>query len=53
MRIKRQSSPYKAQTVLPPLKQKVMPSVPANHEIQGYMHGRLQLEHEHENEAEV
>jgi transcriptional adapter 2-alpha len=34
------------------LKVKVAPSHPANHEIQGYMPGRLEFEHEAENEAE-
>ncbi|KAI8803547.1 hypothetical protein BJ742DRAFT_497143 [Cladochytrium replicatum] len=33
-------------------KAKPISSVPANHEIQGYMPGRKEFEHEHENEAE-
>lgn len=42
----------KSINVLPPLKQKVAPSHPANHELQGYMPGRMEFEHEAENEAE-
>lgn len=38
---------------LPPPKPKPVPSVPLCHEIQGYMPGRLEFDHEHENEAEM
>ena len=38
---------------LPPPKQKSVSSVPLCHEIQGYMPGRLEFDHEFENEAEV
>ncbi|EGW30890.1 uncharacterized protein SPAPADRAFT_62780 [Spathaspora passalidarum NRRL Y-27907] len=38
---------------LPPPKGKPVPSVPLCHEIQGYMPGRLEFDHEAENEAEV
>lgn len=37
---------------LPPPKQKTASSVPLCHEIQGYMPGRLEFDHEVENEAE-
>jgi transcriptional adapter 2-alpha len=39
--------------VIPPLKDKVQPSQPANHEITGYMPGRLEFDQEFDNEAEV
>lgn len=38
--------------VLPIPKQKPTASVPACHEVQGYMPGRLEFEQEHENDAE-
>ncbi|EGV64092.1 hypothetical protein CANTEDRAFT_104789 [Yamadazyma tenuis ATCC 10573] len=38
---------------LPPPKQKSVASVPLCHEIQGYMPGRLEFDHEVENDAEV
>ncbi|WLF76979.1 Transcriptional adapter ada2 [Lodderomyces elongisporus] len=38
---------------LPPPKGKPVASVPLCHEIQGYMPGRLEFDHEAENEAEV
>lgn len=38
---------------LPPPKTKPVASVPLCHEIQGYMPGRLEFDHEAENEAEV
>lgn len=38
---------------LPPPKQKSVASVPLCHEIQGYMPGRLEFDHEVENEAEI
>lgn len=38
---------------LPPPKTKPVASVPLCHEIQGYMPGRLEFDHEVENEAEV
>ncbi len=43
----------KALNVIPPVKAKVAPSHPANHEIHGFMPGRTEFEYEHENEAEV
>eukprot|EP00158_Paraphelidium_tribonemae_P002745 Partr_v1_DN25633_c0_g1_i1_m4793 putative Transcriptional len=52
-RVKRQATPVKSHTILPPYKSKVQPSCPANHEIQGYMAGRLEFDVEHENEAEM
>ena len=53
-RKKRQQSPgRKSAAVIPPFKAKVAPSVPANHEVQGYMPGRLEFDYEPENEAEV
>ena len=52
-RLKRQGSPMKTHSILPPYKTKVMPSQPASHEIQGYMPGRLEFDLEHENEAET
>jgi transcriptional adapter 2-alpha len=55
MRKQKQSSPGRKNygNVLPPMKSKVLPSVPANHEVQGYMPGREEFDMEHENEAEV
>ncbi|KAK6460523.1 hypothetical protein DFJ63DRAFT_337284 [Scheffersomyces coipomensis] len=38
---------------LPPPKSKPVASVPLCHEIQGYMPGRLEFDHEAENEAEI
>ncbi|KAI3648619.1 hypothetical protein MP228_006473 [Amoeboaphelidium protococcarum] len=38
--------------VIPPMKPKVAPSQPANHEIQGYMAGRREFDVEPENDAE-
>lgn len=53
-RKKRQLSPHKhSRNLLPPMKPKVQPSVPANHEIQGYMPKRLEFDLEHENDAEL
>ncbi|KAG5363315.1 Transcriptional adapter 2 [Yarrowia sp. B02] len=40
-------------TALPVPKQKPTASVPACHEVQGFMPGRLEFETEHENEAEM
>ncbi|ORY83631.1 hypothetical protein BCR37DRAFT_378598 [Protomyces lactucae-debilis] len=37
----------------PPTKSKPITSTPSCHEVQGYMPGRLEFEHEYENEAEV
>jgi transcriptional adapter 2-alpha len=42
----------KAKPILPPPKPKVAPSHPANHEIQGFMPGRLEFDLEAENDAE-
>ncbi|KAJ8609513.1 hypothetical protein MRB53_039071 [Persea americana] len=41
------------QRLPPPTKSKPITSTPSCHEIQGYMPGRLEFEHEYENEAEV
>lgn len=38
---------------VPPPKQKPNASVPSNHEVMGYMPGRLEFETEYENEAEM
>ncbi|EOQ99467.1 hypothetical protein E3P92_02598 [Wallemia ichthyophaga] len=38
---------------IPPPKTKPLTSVPTNHEVGGFMPGRLEFEHEIENEAEV
>jgi transcriptional adapter 2-alpha len=52
-RKERQSSPPKSNLpVIPPFKPKVMPSHPSNHEVQGFMPGRLEFDYEPENEAE-
>lgn len=51
-RKKRHHSPKKHKNVLPPIKPKVQPSHPANHEISGYMAGRKEFDAEYENEAE-
>lgn len=44
---------YRKNLPLPPPKTKPVASVPLCHEIQGYMPGRLEFDHEAENEAEV
>lgn len=44
---------YRKNLPLPPPKAKPSASVPLCHEIQGYMPGRLEFDHEAENEAEV
>lgn len=41
------------QRLPPPTKSKPITSTPSCHEVQGYMPGRLEFEHEYENEAEV
>lgn len=42
-----------AAMIMPPPKQKPNASAPTNHEVMGYMSGRLEFEIEYENEAEV
>lgn len=44
---------YRKNMPLPPPRGKPVASVPLCHEIQGYMPGRLEFDHEAENEAEV
>ncbi|KAG2735921.1 hypothetical protein G9P44_000011 [Scheffersomyces stipitis] len=44
---------YRKNLPLPPPKSKPVASVPLCHEIQGYMPGRLEFDHEAENEAEI
>lgn len=44
---------YRKNMPLPPPKGKPVASVPLCHEIQGYMPGRLEFDHEAENDAEV
>ncbi|CCG80928.1 Transcriptional adapter 2 [Taphrina deformans PYCC 5710] len=41
------------QKLPPPSKSKPITSTPSCHEVQGYMPGRLEFEHEYENEAEM
>lgn len=41
------------QKLPPPTKSKPITSTPSCHEVQGYMPGRLEFEHEHENDAEI
>lgn len=41
------------QKLPPPTKSKPLTSTPSCHEVQGYMPGRLEFEHEYENEAEM
>ena len=54
MRKKRRIESREAlQRLPPPTKSKPITSTPSCHEIQGYMPGRLEFEHEHENDAEV
>lgn len=51
-RKERQQSPSKNLSIIPPFKAKVLPSVPANHEVQGFMPLRMEFDYEPENEAE-
>jgi transcriptional adapter 2-alpha len=44
---------YQKLNILPPMKPKVQPSVPSNHEIQGFMPKREEFDLEHENDAEL
>ena len=53
VRKRRIQSPHKRTgPILPPVKPKCQPSHPANHELQGFMPGRLEFDVEHDNEAE-
>lgn len=53
LKLRKERLNFRKNQPLPPPKTKPVASVPLCHEIQGYMPGRLEFDHEAENEAEV